>query len=147
MGDGSSFEIREHRQNGALARIVRADLPPRRITPADKSAEKERILAFYGQKTTSPGFERFWSAVPWRESMPAFRRFEISEEGWLWVELYRGVDELPRWVLFDSERRARGFITVPPRFDIRHIRRDGVLGVERTADDEERVVFYPFVRD
>jgi hypothetical protein len=145
-GDGSTFEIREYQQNGTLERILRADIQPRRITAADKSAEKARILAFYGQKTTSPGFERFWSAVPWRDNMPAFRRFEVSETGWLWVELYRGAEEAPRWVLFDADRRARGFVTVPARFDIKHIRQDGVLGVQRTADDEERVVFYSFVR-
>ena len=145
-GDGSSFEIREYRQNGTLARIVRADALGRRITAADKAAEKERILTSYGQKTTSPGFERFWSAVPWRENMPAFRRFEIADDGWLWVELYRGVDESPRWLLFDRDRRPRGFITVPRRFDVRHIRHDGVLGIERTAADEERVVFFPFIR-
>jgi hypothetical protein len=146
MGDGRSFEIREYRQDGRLARIVRADAQPRRITAADKLAEKERILTFYSQKTASPGFERFWSAVPWRENMPAYRRFELSDDGWLWVELYRGVDESPRWLLFDTERRSRGFVTVPARFDIRHIGRDGVLGVARTGDDEERVVYYSLIR-
>ena len=146
MGDGSTFEIREYQPNGALKGILRADVEPRRITASDKAAEKARILAFVGQKTTSPGFERYWAAVPWRENMPAFRRFEVSEAGWLWVELYRGVDESPRWLLFDTDRRARGYITVPARFDIKHIRSDGVLGVERTVDDEERVVFYSFIR-
>jgi hypothetical protein len=146
MGDGRSFEIREYSQSGALKRVVRADPEPRRITNGDKAGEKARILAFYGQKTASPGFERFWSAVPWRETMPAFKRFEVSEDGWLWVELYRGVNEAPRWLLFDSDRRARGFIDMPPRFDIRHIRRDGVLGVARTSDDEESIAFYPFAR-
>jgi len=146
MGDGRTFEIREYRQNGALVRLIRADPQPRRITVADKAAEKERILAFYGQKTASPGFERFWSAVPWRENMPAFRRFELSEDGWLWVELYRGVGEAPRWLLFDTDRRARGFVNVPPRFEVRQIRQNGVLGVMRNDDDEESVVFYPFNR-
>ena len=146
MGDGRSFEIREYSQSGALKRLIRGDPEPRRITSADKAGEKERILAFYGQKTASPGFERFWSAVPWRETMPAFKRFELAEDGWLWVELYRGVNEAPRWLLFDTDRRARGFIDMPPRFEIRQIRRNGVLGVARTADDEESVVFYPFAR-
>jgi hypothetical protein len=146
MGDGRTFEIREYRQNGTPVRIIRADPQPKRITTADKAREKERILTFYGQKTASPGFERFWSAVPWRENMPAFKRFEVSEDGWLWVELHRGLNEAPRWLLFDTERSARGFVDVPPRFDIRQIRRDGVLGVTRTSDDEEIVVFYPFIR-
>ena len=59
MGDGRIFEIREYRQSGALKRIIRADLEPKRIASADKAGEKERILAFYGRKTASSGFERF----------------------------------------------------------------------------------------
>jgi hypothetical protein len=147
VGDGSTFEIFEYSQGGRLHRVLRVSLPRRRITEADKAAEKRRILAFYGTKTTNPAFERFWSAVPWRDRLPAFRRFEIDPDHRLWVEVFGAAgDSLPVWFLFDEERRFLGSVTLPKRFDIRQITRDGILGVRRDADDVEQVVYYSFAK-
>ena len=141
-GDGHTFEIQEFTNAGRLIRIIRADIPRRRITSADKAAEKERILTFYGQKNSPPAFERFWATVAWPEHMPAFKRFEVGVGGSLWVELYTGVDQAPRWLVLDAQRRALGYVSVPRRFDLHQIRADGAIGVRRDADGVEQVVYY-----
>lgn len=145
-GDGGSFEVREYARDGRLFRILRADHAGPGITEADKAAEKQRLLAFYGQRTTSPGFERFWAQVPWQERLPAFRRFEVDPEGRLWIETFESASAPERtWIVFDADRRLLGFVAVPKRLDVLQLTGDGVLGVYRDADDVEQVRYYPFI--
>ena len=139
MGDGRIFEIREYRQSGALKRIIRADLEPKRIASADKAGEKERILAFYGRKTASSGFERF--GLLYLGARPCLRSNDSNSPrmgGCGSNSIGESTKHRAGYSLIPTDARA-GSSTSHLRFEIRQIRSNGVLGVTRTADDEESV--------
>lgn len=144
-GDGNDFEVREYESDGTLVRILRVYLPRRRVTAADRTAEKERFEVAYKGTLLSSRLDELWPRAPMPEYLPAFQAFEVDATGRLWVKAYpAAASESAVWYLFDAERRPLGVVRLPARFDPKRIYADGVLGVLRDEDDVEQVVFYPF---
>ena len=129
------YELRAHRHDGSLARIVRREHDVRSPTQADLGARRE-AEAPKGELTD---FARShlgaWNALPLPESFPAFSAIEVDLLGNLWVREYNLPEDEDRalWTVFDPEGVALGFIETPPGLVIYEIGEDYILG--KTEDE------------
>ena len=68
--------------------------------------------------------------TPLPDTLPALRSLMLDEAGWIWAETYQWNQARAReWILFDTDRRARGTVLTPPRLEIHWIGSDCILGV------------------
>lgn len=132
---GFAPEIREYDLQGKLRRIVRIDEPQQQVTDADIEA-----AAAAGEFPIDP-------QMPIPDVMPAFQSLQIDQQGWLWAEVYRWDDSLPAtWLVFDTNRRARGSVQTPARFQVAQIGDDFLLGVSIDTLGVEKVRRYGLKR-
>ncbi len=158
--DARRFEIRVHRNDGSLERIVRVAgaapgydrdeiWPPQTSPPTDDSRESQ----------TQRAFAEAFATAELPDTFPAFSDLLVDAPGNIWVREYvpgRYMTEIrPRWFVFDSTGALRWAIRSPPAM-IRYFRpyvhivpsigEDHVLASVRDPDGVESVVVYRLIK-
>jgi len=147
FGSGDTYEVRCFLSDGTLTRIVRLDLPPRAVTPADVEGYKQQELAEAEDDNARRRLESRFGEMPVRGTMPPYDDIEIDAAGNFWVREYAwqsGIER--RWTVFDQEGRMLGDVTTPADFRITQIGEDFMLGVWRDDLDVEHVRMYELIK-
>lgn len=126
---GDRLEVRRIAPDGRITRLIRLELDPRPVTPADRDAWLDMIIE------SNPGTpeERFREMLGELESPPYFPRHGeilVDDREHLWVDDYAvpGERAPSRWSVFDPEGRYLGQVTTPAGFIVHEIAGDRVLG-------------------
>lgn len=146
QGSAEAPQVGLHDARGRLVRIVRWGGAPRRVTPADVAAYRERTLA-RADPAARPGTQRMLADLRFPEAMPAYAAIMADRAGGLWVQEYAASEEDPvRWTVFDPQGRQLGTLALPARFRVTDVGADYVLGVGRDEMDVEQVQMYRLER-
>lgn len=136
LGTGERYEVVLYAADGSLERLIRKAHANLRVTQEDIAAYKQEQLERARDENWRREQEALLAEIPFPETMPAYSRLLVDEEGHLWVEDYRRPgDEEPRWSVFDPNGRLLGTVPMPPKFGPVQIGGDFVLG--RWVDDFE----------
>ena len=140
------YELRAHRSDGTLVRIIRRDHELRSPTRAELDALLAERYADLPEERRM-GLLAETADMPLVEFFPAFEALRSDPLGYLWVQEYR----LPGqdgnfWTVFDPDGRAQGLVEMPSHFDVFEIGEDHVLGVTADELDVERVRIWPLDR-
>jgi hypothetical protein len=150
VGTSDTYEIRVLAPDGTLRRLIRYAQPPRPVTDADKEAYAERLKDFRMPGPANAMMDQFRKAmtdVEYPETMPAYGQISVDADQNLWVaDVTAGSDAPTRWSVFDPQGRLRGFVTTPPRFQVRDIGADYVLGAMTDETEIERVLLYQLIK-
>ncbi len=142
QGSAEAPQVGLHDARGRLVRLVRWAGAPRRVTPADVAAHRERALAG-ADPAARPGMQRMLADLPYPQAMPAYAAILADRAGGLWVQEYAPAEDDPvRWTVFDPEGRQLGTLALPARFRVTDVGPDYVLGVGRDEMDVEQVQVY-----
>lgn len=142
LGRANPFRIDGFDEGGRLRVSIRPALAPRRVTAEDR-ARVERELAGSDDPGARREAARRIAAMPIPETMPALGRLVVGRDGDLWVQDYPADEEAAaRWTVFGPGGEPRGRVVVPPRFEVKEVGSDYVLGVRKDEMDVERVEMY-----
>lgn len=154
------YEIRAHKADGTLARIVRREHVPAAPTETDRQLFLEEQKSFYlaavdldGQ-TMAEALVQEWMAplvesLTVAEHFPAFSTVLADGADHLWVREYdlpQGERSAPLWTVFDPEGRVLGFVETPEGLDIMQIGEDFILGRVKDQLEVEYVQMWPLER-
>jgi hypothetical protein len=148
-GDTERGEVAVYDTTGTLRQLVRRQGPRRAVTPEMIEQFRKSRLATVG---TDPArlrqFEEQFRAVPFPDTLPAYRSFRVDRSGMLWVQEYqpRGAPSVT-WSVFDPDGRWTTDVTVPGSWEILDIGRDYLLTRETNELDVERVRMYRLTRN
>jgi hypothetical protein len=148
-GNTERYEVAMYDSSGALRMLIRRPASRRPITPQVIEQFRQSRLATVGSDPARlRQFEEDFRAVPFPDSMPAYRSFRVDREGMLWVREYQapGAPSLA-WSVFDAEGRWVTDVTVPGSWQILDIGRDFILTLETNELDVQRVRMYRLTRD
>jgi len=134
LARGDRYEVRAHRPDGSLDRIIRLD----RERPPVTDADVEQYVADELEDADSPNerrqFESLMTELPVPDRMPALSNMIVDALGNLWVQNYTGPrTRNPEWTVFDREGRIRGTVRTPDRTQVLEIGQDYLLG--RVSDE------------
>lgn len=135
LGTGASFEILSFGRAGALARILRADVPGRPVTDQDLARYTEAAVA-RAPEPARPGIRTMYREVPVPEHTPAHGALVTDAAGNLWVQRYRFADEPSTWAVFDPDGAPLGTVTTPDGVTLLEIGDEYILGAG--ADELDR---------
>lgn len=143
----ASGELRLHRADGTLTRIVRgAAGPVVPVTAELRSAEIERLL----DGSDDPELRRLHEGMDVPANLPAFTTVRTDRLGHLWIRDYRRPgtpDDAPAtWRVLDPDGQPAGQLELPARFTPHDIGADYIFGVQRDALDVQTPVLLPLVR-
>lgn len=153
------YEIRRHRLDGALERVIRAPWTRVPVRASDREAYRQFLvgLGAEGGGRTDPRLAaqrlRLLEATVFARHLPAYQQLIVDRERNLWVseaevERYttQGFSTVPSgptaWRVFDRQGVWLGTVVMPARFRPMEIGREYVLGLWRDADDVEHVRLY-----
>ncbi len=143
FGSSDSYEIARYDSNGQLQRLIRRTHESLEVTPEDMELWIEERLADVDDENQKTFWERLYADMPVPQTMPAYERLIVDDEGSVWVEDYRRPgDAQPRWTVFDSAGVMLGAVETPPEFQIFQIGADFVLGRWTDDLDVEHVQLY-----
>jgi hypothetical protein len=143
FGSSDSYEIARYDGNGQLQRLIRRTHESLDVTPEDIESWIEERLADADDENQRAFWEKLYADMPFPQTMPAYERLIVDDEGSLWVEEYRRpTDEQPRWTVFDAEGVMLGEVETPPEFQVFQIGSDFVLGRWTDDLDVEHVQLY-----
>jgi hypothetical protein len=123
-GGSESLEYLEFSQDGALSRIVRADIG-RRAVPQEVVEDAE---SRYREMPNRRAAE-LWASIPFPEQLPAYDQFLMDLDGNLWVMHYSVLDEPTRFSVFDRSGRWLGRLELPAGGGVTEIGCDYLLGI------------------
>jgi hypothetical protein len=141
-GDGTDWSVERTTPGGVpITRyVVRRAVSP--VTDADREAYGRYVLQGV-QGPQRDVSERMANEMPFPARKPAYRRFEVDDSGFVWLETYPGLgDEQPVWVRIDTRGREAIAVRWPARFRPLAFRGSLAYGVWRDADDVEHVHVY-----
>jgi hypothetical protein len=133
-GTSETYEIQVHALDGTLQRIVR------------RAFTNRPMPAGFAEEYRARQAGRFWAQIPLPETLPAYERFIVDADGYLWVKEYILGEEEPRWAVFDPEGRFLGLVDLPADGRVTQIGADYVLGVWRGELDVEQVRMYSLLK-
>lgn len=143
FGSSDFYEIARYDAEGQLRRLIRRAHESLEVTPQDIENWIEERLADSEDENQRVFWERLYADMPFPETMPAYERLIVDDEGSVWVEDYRRPgDEQPRWTVFDSAGVMLGEVETPPEFQVFQIGSDFVLGRWTDDLDVEHVQLY-----
>ncbi len=146
-GDGDRYEIACYDRHGTLQRLIRRDVPARRVTTADRDAYTRRQME-NADDNRLPAIRRRLAEVPFPETMPVYDAFLSDAGDNFWVREFDPEPEMPRtWHVFDPGGRLLGAVTTPAGLGVTQVGEDFVLGVWRDEADVEHVRLYPLVKE
>ncbi len=135
------YELVLRRPDGTPARIVRRPHAPVPVRGAYLDSLRRVQAAEARAAGRSAGGADPLDRVELPESLPAFSRLLVDDDGNLWVELFPWPGRLvrPRWEVFNPEGRLLGGVDLPAGLRATHVGRDFVLGVWKDEADVEYV--------
>lgn len=156
---GVRYEIRRHRLDGSLERMIRAPWTPVPVRASDREAYRQFLtgLGAEGGGPVDPRLAaqrlRLLEATEFARHLPAYQQLIVDRERNVWVSEARaerfvtqGFARVPSaptpWRVFDRQGIWLGTVTMPARFRPMDIGREFVLGLWRDADDVEHVRLY-----
>ncbi|NIN72091.1 MAG: hypothetical protein GTO46_09275 [Gemmatimonadetes bacterium] len=142
FGASDIYEIARYDASGELQRLIRKTQQNVSVTAED--IERWKVEHFREEdENTRIFWERMFADMPFPETMPAYERLIVDDEGSLWVEEYRRPgDEQPRWTVFDPQGVLLGEVETPPGLQVYQIGSDFVLGRWTDELDVEHVQLY-----
>jgi len=147
LGTRDRYEVNFFGASGALARIIRVQIPPVVVTEAHLQGYLEEMLARLPSPDLAPQIRAGFRDTPHAETMPAFQALLLDSEGYLWVEDYNiPGDTLRSWTVFDDEGRAKTRLSLPKANRVMDIGEDSVLAVYTDGLGVEYVRVYPLTR-
>jgi hypothetical protein len=153
VGTADDYVLREYRYDGRLLREIRiAGFEPTPVTEEMFQAVLQRRLDGVDRmRGLSPSalqaIRRNLETMPVVEALPPYRSVLLDAEGNLWVERYPPPgEEHATWDVFDGEGAWLGTLTLPPRFEVREVGADYVLGVWIDELDVEFVRQYGLIK-
>jgi hypothetical protein len=140
-GNADRFEIASFDTSGRVSKLIRKLDPRRAVTEQMREQYRTgRLNAAGDDPQRRREVEDQLSAVPFPDSLPAFRQFKVDREGMLWVEDYRlATAAHSRWSVFDTTGRWLANVTVPAAWQIMEIGADYILTVATNELGVERV--------
>lgn len=160
-GWSERYEVREHRSDGTLERIVRRAYEPEAVTPSHLDALLDFSMEWWERvgMAVSPAARAGFYDLPSEGTIPPFSGLRLDESGHLWVLRYdiRNLEifrNLPgegfgamQWDVFSPEGHYLGAVHSPPRTRITKIGNDHVLGVAIDAFGVEYVRVHALLRE
>lgn len=147
VGANDQFEVRVIDTDGTPSTLIRVRRDPVSVTGAHVAERREQQAASARTESARERVLEAFDAMPEPETLPAFERISVDDEGFLWVEEYSVSPADPRPALvFDSAGVALGTIELPGAFTPHHIGADFVLGLWRDDFDVEHVLMYDLDR-
>ena len=148
VGTGDRYEIRGISRDGTLRMLIRAQVPPERITPKRIDSRIARRIAMSSDPQRQEDLRRLRridDAFP--KAMPAHGSLRAGVGGELWVQDYQAdLDSPSRWRAFGPGGKLLATIDTPQSFSIMSIGIDWVAGVWRDALDVEHVRLYELIK-
>jgi hypothetical protein len=120
ISSGSEWEIQIFAENGAIERVIRAEISRFPLTRDMISTELDRLLAsgIVQRNNLSAGqVERGWGQLSFPDSIPAIATLDFDETGHLWVGRRLGtgrVDVVLGYEVFDPEGEWITSVEMPP---------------------------------
>lgn len=160
------YEIAELTQAGRLVRLIRAELPPVRVTEAAREAYRQWYFSVPGEdgRPMPPSMQAFrqqrLDASGFADHFPLIGAMMSDRTGHLWARRYdyRELFYTPgpasihtllvptTWDVFDPRGQWLCTVQLPARFTPLDIGTDYVAGVARDGDDVESVRVYRLVK-
>lgn len=135
------FEIRT---GGGVVRTASRMKHTPRILSAKETREFVRSMRDRGILASRlQAYER----LRYPEHYPAWDRMQVAPSGHVWLRAVRAPSEAEsqaEWLVFRGDGYFEGVVSTPPRFELRRIGEDYLLGVARDGFDIERVQLYGF---
>jgi hypothetical protein len=85
-GDSDSYRILAFDQSGLLKFVVERTAQPHPVTAEVQAAYVRERLEGADNPQLRAAYERYFANVPFPETAPAYRRFDVDSEGNLWVD-------------------------------------------------------------
>jgi hypothetical protein len=155
LARNDAWEIEVRDGGGKLLRLIRADVKPVPVTPADVAAHRKQqleVLAAQPMLRAAPEAllnqmkQRIQSAT-YPATLPFVQALLADPAGNLWVqEVTPPADDVARFAVVDSAGRLLGRVAMPKRLRPTSVGADAVFGVWRDADEVEHVRGYPIRR-
>jgi hypothetical protein len=158
IGDDDRWEIDERDLDGRLLARFRMPREPRPLSGGQITAERQRRIDAAREGLSGlpselrarflAGLSTRISAIPARETLPAFADLRLDAAGRLWVEEPR-VDPAgaSRWIVLAPDGAVRAVAELPPGLDVLQIGRDFIVGRLKDALGVQRVAVYSLVRE
>lgn len=152
IGSSDTYEVHEYSTAGSLLGIIRsAHVAQRPVNEDVFAAYVDAALDARARAAESRGTPFDASATrqnlaqqSYAPSMPFYSELLAAEDGGVWVKDFAlPWAEMPeRWSVFSADRRLRGVIDMPPRFQPMHVTADRVIGVITDELDVQYVRVY-----
>lgn len=140
-GSGHTYEVRSYSREGALRRILRLARPNPPLTAIMVEKLIDRLSSGASRTGGRLQTERVYRNLPFSETLPAYDRFVVDENGNLWISSYHAAPDQPgEWTVFDSTGRLAGDVVTPSGFFPYVIGNDYLLGVSKDSLGVERIV-------
>jgi hypothetical protein len=144
-GSSARYEIELLTARGRLLRMIRRPVQNRPVTSAIVERFREWATA---QTDLPPIFRQRIMNEPFPETMPAYDRLLVDDEGNLWVGQPADpfADDESTWDVFDRDGVFLGAVSHPLRFAPTHTGSDFVLGVWRDENGVQLIRMYRLVK-
>lgn len=128
-GDGSAFEVAVLDTAGRITLMARRPDTDRTVTPADVRRYGEIQLDALPAGAPDERVRRMLREAKVPAMKPAWDQLVVDAEGGAWVRHFALERDAPAtWSVFDVEGLWLGEIGMPPRFEVKQIGSDWVLG-------------------
>jgi hypothetical protein len=146
IASDTASDIRVFDATGELLKILRLEGVPRRLSPSERDSVITATIQ--GMPFMAQGVGEWGPRV---QTLPPYDRFLVDADGWLWVTIPgfgAGDSSETRWLVFDPEGRARGWMATPSQeeFFVRSIGRNHIVGVARNESGAEMVQVHSLTR-
>lgn len=126
---------------GSAPDTLRWDASPRPVSDALAASWRDRALRT--STVPAPVRQAWIDQVPLPVNLPAADGLAPGPDGRIWVREWTGPDaDTAEWSVLEPGRGVVASVRLSARFDLRVVGDDLLVGVERDADDVERVVAY-----
>ena len=145
QGSQDTYQIGVFSRKGELRSLIRrSDVDVRVDEAAYSAAVEERVLT--APEPARPGLRSLYQEQPKPENRPAYSRFLVDSEEFLWVQDFSYGGEARSWAVFDPEGVWLGAVEFPDRFRPTQILRDRVVGIWRDELEVEYARIYELAR-
>ena len=141
------YEIEAYDPSGRLVRLIRLEVEPIPVTPADGELHIESVVEQVGSPDQEAGIRAQFGLPPSPGSFPSHGRLMADRMDYLWVEDFqRPGHENRSWNIFDPAGTLVGRLTLPERFNPTEIGADYILGMGWDEMNVEYVTMYGLTR-
>lgn len=143
VAPGDGYELRIHRVDGTLERLIRRPYTPRGVEDADIEGYLQS-LAVRGNRDYVDQMRKPMMDAPRPDAMPAHGRVLPGPDGQFWVSDFQapGATGPVRWSVFAAEGQWLGEVEMPDRFRLFEIAADRLLGLWEDPDDVPYIRVY-----